>query len=50
MKDLAVSGKTVVWQRKDREAILFNAEGASVGEQPKSLVGFMDYMCKGDTW
>ena len=45
MKNFAASGKTIIWRMKDRDAILLNTEGASVGEQPESLVGFLELLC-----
>ena len=50
MKDLAASGKTVVWQRKDSETVLFTKDGASVGEEHESLAGFLPFLRKADTW
>lgn len=47
MKDLAASGKTVVWQRKDRQGILFTKHGASVGKAPED---FRMYLAEADTW
>ena len=50
MKDLAASGKTVVWQRKDRKSVVFTKDGAFQSRKAEGLEEFSDEMDKSGTW
>ena len=50
MKDLAASGKTVVWQREGWQTVLFTKDGAFQSWDPESLREFWNELDKPDTW
>lgn len=50
MKNLAECGKTVVWQRKDRQTVLFTMDGAFLSRKAESLEDFFDKLDNADTW